>query len=160
MSLYGALASNCFRITTKVSVSFCLLTSSIFHILGNNQYENYMHLSSKELTILYNKENERDRKTLSYAHTITQKINKQELNSVRISGTLFQVFVNTLEKDPKKLINKADPYYQKNIRGRNFSVNAWFKMLRKHPNLLKAPLAMYENKAVVCNTPTDILKLA
>lgn len=119
-----------------------------------------MHLSSKELTILYNKDNERDRKTLSYAHTITNKINKQELNSVRISGTLFQVFVNTLEKDPKKLINKADPYYQKKIRGKNFSVDAWFKMLRNHPNLLKAPLAMYENRAIICHTPTDILKLA
>ena len=131
-----------------------------FWYIRNNQYVNNMHLSSKELTILYNKENARDRKTLSYAHTITNKINKQELGSVRISSTMFQVFVNTLEEDPKKLINKADPYYQKNIRGRTFSTNAWFKMLKNHPNLLKAPLAMYENKAVVCHTPTDILKLA
>lgn len=118
-----------------------------------------MHLSSKELTILYNEKNERDRKTLSYAHIITNKINKQELGSVRVSGTMFQVFVNALKKDPKKLINKADPYYQKNIRGKNFSINEWFKMIINHPNLLKAPLAMYDNKAVICHTPTDILRL-
>ncbi len=119
-----------------------------------------MHLSSNELTILYNKGNERDRKTLSYAHTITDKINKQELGSVKVSSTLFQVFVEKLDEDPKKLINKADPYYQKNIRGKDFSITEWFDLLINHPDLLKAPLAMYQNKAVICNTPTDILKLS
>lgn len=119
-----------------------------------------MHLSSRELTILYNERNERDKKTLSYAYTITDKINKQELNSVKVSSTLFQVFVNKLNEDPKKLINKADPYYQEFVRGKNFSASEWFDLLSNHPNLLKAPLAMYQNKAVICNTPTDILRLS
>jgi arsenate reductase len=119
-----------------------------------------MHLDSNELTILYNQGNERDKKTLIYAYTITNKINKQELSSVRVSSTLFQVFVNKLNEDPKSLINKSDPYYQEHIRGKNFSTNGWFDILTNHPNLLKAPLAMYHNKAIVCNTPTDILRLS
>ena len=119
-----------------------------------------MHLKSNELTILYNEGNVRDKKTLSYAYTITNKINKQELSSVKVSSTLFQVFVDKLNEDPKRLINKADPYYQENIRGKNFSITEWFDVLINHPNLLKAPLAMYRNKAVICNTPTDILRLS
>ncbi len=119
-----------------------------------------MHLNSNELTILYNEGNERDKKTLSYAYTITDKINKQELSSVKVSSTLFQVFVDKLNEDPKRLINKADPYYQANIRGKDFSVAEWFDLLSNHPSLLKAPIAMYHNKAIVCITPTDILKLS
>jgi hypothetical protein len=40
-----------------------------------------MHLDPNELTILYNQGNERYKKTLIYAYTITNKINKQELSS-------------------------------------------------------------------------------
>ena len=81
-----------------------------------------MHLNSNELTLLYNEGNERDKKTLSYAYTITDKINKQELESVKVSSTLFQIFVDKLNVNPKRLINKADPYYQANIRGKDFNV--------------------------------------
>ena len=81
-----------------------------------------MHLNSNELTLLYNEGNERDKKTLSYAYTITDKINKQELGSVKVSSTLFQIFVDKLNVKPKRLINKADPYYQANIRGKDFNV--------------------------------------
>ena len=81
-----------------------------------------MHLNSNELTLLYNEGNERDKKTLSYAYTITDKINKQELESVKGSSTLFQIFVDKLNVNPKRLINKADPYYQANIRGKDFNV--------------------------------------
>lgn len=119
-----------------------------------------MHLDSKELTIVYNEGNERDKKTLSYAYTITDKINKQELNSVKVSSTLFQVIVTKLNLEPKTLINKADPYYQENIRGKNFSIKEWFDVIINRPSLLKAPLAMYHDKAVICNTPTDILRLS
>mgnify|MGYP000070631781 CR=1 FL=1 len=118
-----------------------------------------MHLNPNELTLLYNEENSRDKKTLSYAYTITDRINKQELHSVKVSSTLFQIMVEKLNMEPKTLINKADPYYQKNIRGKNFSIEEWFDVLMNHPQLLKAPLAMYRNKAVICNTPTDILRL-
>lgn len=118
-----------------------------------------MHLNPNELTIVYNQENDRDKKTLSYAYTITDRINKQELGSVKVSSTLFQILVKKLNLDPKMLINKADPYYQKNIRGKNFSIKEWFDVIMNRPNLLKAPLAMYHDKAIVCNTPTDILRL-
>ena len=71
---------------------------------------------------------------------------------------MFQIFVDKLNENTKRLINKADPYYQANIRGEDFNVAEWFNLLSNHPNLLKAPIAMFHNKAVVCNTPTDILK--
>ena len=118
-----------------------------------------MHLNSNELTLLCNKGNKRDKKTISYSYTITDKINKQELGSVKVSSTLFQIFVDKLNVNSKRLINKADRYYQANIRGKDFNVAEWFIFFIQRSKFIKALIAMFHNKALVCNTPRDILKL-
>jgi arsenate reductase (glutaredoxin) len=119
-----------------------------------------MHYDKNDLILLYNNDNEKDRKTLAYAHTITRQINKQEVNSVRVSDTLFGLMLDQLAMDAKSIVNKADPFYQQNIKGHDLSAEDWHAVIRKRPSLLRAPMAMYRGKTVLCNTPTDILKLA
>ena len=118
-----------------------------------------MHFNKGELTILYNSQNPRDVKTLIVALTITDKINKQDLNSVNVSATLFRMMVEKLGGDPKILVNKAVPYYQQNLRGHEYMPKMWFLAMKKMPELLKAPVAVYKDRIVICDTPTDILKL-
>jgi arsenate reductase len=118
-----------------------------------------MHYDKNDLILLYNGDNAKDRKTLAYAHTITSRINRQEVNSVRISETLFSLMMKELNIDAKNIVNKADPYYQANYRGRDLSSNDWHSVLTKRPSLLRSPVAMYHGRAVICNTPTDILKV-
>lgn len=118
-----------------------------------------MYFKKDELTILYNSQNPRDVKTLAYARTITEKINKQDLNSVDVSATLFRMMVEKLGGDAKTLINKSLPYYQQNLRGNEYAPKMWFLAMKKMPDLLKAPVAFYKDRVVICDTPTDILKL-
>lgn len=119
-----------------------------------------MHYDKNEVVLLYNDQNQKDRKTLAYAHTISKRINKQELNSVRVSDTMFRILIDELKIDGKKIINKADPYYQEHIRGRDLGPDDWHQILMNRPSLLRAPVAIYKGRAVVCETPTDILKIA
>lgn len=118
-----------------------------------------MHFKKDELTLLYNSHNPRDMKTLAMAKTISLKINKQDINAVDVSPTLFEVAVERLGGDPKMLINKSLPFYQENLRGTEYSVLMWFRTLKKMPELLKAPIAFYKDSIVLCETPTDILKV-
>lgn len=118
-----------------------------------------MHFKKDELTLLYNSNNPRDMKTLALAKTIASKINKQDINDVEVSATLFEVAVEALGGNPKILINKSLPYYQENLRGTEYSVLMWFRTLKKMPELLKAPIAFYKDRVVLCETPTDILKV-
>jgi len=60
---------------------------------------------------------------------------------------------------PKDLMNKAHPYYQKHIRGREFDKESWLKIIQYNPDLIKAPIAMRGNRAILCTNPTDIYKL-
>ena len=88
-----------------------------------------MHYDKNDLILLYNEENAKDRKTLAYAHTITSQINRQEVNSVRVSETLFGLMIKELDVDAKNIVNKADPYYQQNYKGRDLSANDWHFVL-------------------------------
>ena len=119
-----------------------------------------MYYNRDEITLLYNHSREKDRKTLAIAMAVNSKINKQELNSVKVSETLFFIFLEKLAKEPKNIANKALPYYQNELRGKNLSKRDWYSLITNNPELLKAPLALYKDKAIICNTPTDILKLA
>lgn len=118
-----------------------------------------MHIDPKEMVIIYNQNNLKDKQTLAFAQTITQKINKQDLSSVRVSSTLFELMLTRLGLEGKGVMNKALPLYQRQMRGKEFTLEEWFGILTRHPELLRAPIAMYKGKVVLCNTPTDILKL-
>lgn len=119
-----------------------------------------MHYNRDEITLLYNHERALDRKTLAIALAMNSKINRQELHSVRISETLFFIFLEKLDKEPKNIANKALPFYQNELRGKQLSKRDWYSLIVNNPELLKAPLALYKDKAIICSTPTDILKLS
>ena len=119
-----------------------------------------MYYKENEITLLYDKERELDRKTLATAHVVSRKINRQDIRTVRISETLFSMLVDKLGGDPKLMIDKSQPFYQKELRGKELSNYGWYRMFMHHPELLKAPVAMYRGKAIVCNSSNDILKLS
>ncbi len=118
-----------------------------------------MYYNKSDLILLYNADKSKDRQTLAYAHTITKNINKQELNSVRISNTLFRIMLNKLNVGGKGIVNKADPYYQENYKGKDLSLEDWSSILKNRPDLLRSPLALYQGKAIICDTPTDVLRI-
>ncbi len=118
-----------------------------------------MHYKKNELTLLYNQERELDRKTLATAHVLTDRINRQEIHSHRISETLFHILIKKLDGDPKLLVDKSKPYYQKELRGKSLTAYGWYSVMMKHPELLRAPVALFHGRAMLCNSSNDVLKL-
>ena len=118
-----------------------------------------MHFNARELTLIYNGENSDHKKTLAYAQSLAKKINKQEINSVRVSDTLFHMAFESLGVNGKSVINKADPVYQRDYRGKDLTPSEWLAMLKQHPHLLQSPIAIYGNQVVICQTPTHVLKV-
>ena len=119
-----------------------------------------MYYNKNELTLLYNKNKSLDRKALAMAHTLGVRINMQELSTVRLSESLFIKFLDQLGVDAKGIVNKSIPYYQKELRGKEFNSSEWYEIIRHMPSLLKSPLAMYKDKAIICQSPNDMLRLS
>ena len=69
------------------------------------------------------------------------------------------MILRALDAHPKELLNKAHPFYQRHIRGREFDKTSWLNVLARNPELIKAPIAIRGNRAVICTQPTDIYQL-
>jgi len=72
---------------------------------------------------------------------------------------MWRDILDMLGLEPKHLLNKADPKYQKEIRGKSFDEEGWLNVLVNNPCLIKAPIAIMHDHAVLCITPKDIYKL-
>jgi arsenate reductase len=113
----------------------------------------------REIMIYYNPESSSDRKTVAHAQSVSRHIKTYAFDRSPSTGTSWYQIIHALGKHPKELLNKAHPYYQQHIRGREFDDEAWINVIRYNPDILKAPIAVRGHRAIICSTPTDIYKL-
>ena len=118
-----------------------------------------MKTHSREILIYYNPESSADRKTVAHARAMVPHIKTYAFNRAPSTETSWQQILKALGLPHKEILNKAHPYYQANIRGREFDAECWIKIIKKNPELLKAPIAIRGSRAILCLTPTDIYKL-
>lgn len=113
-----------------------------------------------ELLLIYNDHSTSTAKqTRAYARSISNNINELDLSRVRLTTTLWKEIINMLGCRPKDLLDKSHPHYQAKVRGNFFTMSGWLEVLMNNPYLLKAPIAVYSDRAVLCQKPTDILRL-
>jgi len=118
-----------------------------------------MRTNQREIMIYYNPESNSDRRTVAHARGMSPHIKTYAHTKSPSTGTSWQMILAALDVHPKKLLNKAHPYYQENIRGRDFDEEGWIMVISNNPDLIKAPIAVRGRNAVICNSPTDIYKL-
>ena len=97
-------------------------------------------------------------KTLDYMQTNNREI-MLYFDSKSSPHKKTAAYARSMNKHPKELLNKALPEYQNHIRGREFTMEGWLKILQYNTHLLKAPIAIRGKKAILCESPTDIFKL-
>lgn len=118
-----------------------------------------MAVNNPEIVIYYNKDSSSDRKTVAYAKSTGSQIRSYTHDKAPSTSTGWKTILKNLELEPKQILNKAHPDYQANIRGKEFNNQGWMSVIQKNPHLIKAPIAMKGNKAVLCINPTDIYRL-
>ncbi|PZX55424.1 arsenate reductase [Algoriphagus ratkowskyi] len=118
-----------------------------------------MKTHPSELYFYHSPSQQIDKQTLAYAKSIYQFVNTIDLSKERLTPTQWNTLLLKLNLRAKDLLNRAHPDYQKNIAGKNWDDESWLNILIKSPNLIKAPIASLRQKAILCITPTDILKL-
>ena len=118
-----------------------------------------MKVHKSEILIFYNPNSSTDRKTLAIAQGLSANVITYEFDRSTITTTTWHRLLEMLAMQPKDLVNKAHPYYQTHLRGREFDNEGWFNILKNAPYLIKAPIVVSGNRAIICNNPTDVLKL-
>ena len=118
-----------------------------------------MKTHDNELLILHHPDSHTASKTLAIARTMGRHVRDIDLSKQSITPSLLRAVLKNLEIAPKDLLNKAKPYYQANIRGRDFDMEGWLNIIIRNPDLLRSPIAIKGKSAVLCDSPTDIYGL-
>lgn len=118
-----------------------------------------MRTHLREILIYYNPESSNDKKTVAHAQSLAPFVKTYSFDKAPSTGTSWQQIISSLNLRPKDLLNRAHPYYQNHIRGRDFDEEGWLNVIKHNPSLIKAPIAIQGQKAVLCTNATDIYKL-
>lgn len=119
-----------------------------------------MKTHKNEILLYYNPNSVSDRKTLAYAKSVCSHVSAYSFERASTTATNWYSLFSKLDlSDPKKLLNKAHPEYRNKIKGNDLSRTSWTTVLAKNPQLIKSPIAIRGGKVVVCQSPTDVLKL-
>ncbi|HHJ49700.1 MAG TPA: glutaredoxin [Phaeodactylibacter sp.] len=118
-----------------------------------------MRTHEREILIYYNPRASAHKKVIALAKGMGVPVRTFTFEQAPSTSTSWQQIIAALDIHPKQLLNKADPYYQEHIRGCDFSEECWIKVIQNNPELIKAPIALRGNKAILCEQATDIYKL-
>jgi arsenate reductase len=117
-------------------------------------------LNTKELTLVYDSNTSEGRKALAFAYSLAPRVNKQDVSAVSLSTTFVRQVLKQLNLRPKDLLNRAHPYYQEHLRGRDLDTEGWLQVVAHNPLLLKAPIALQGDRAVLCEPASLIYTLS
>lgn len=112
-----------------------------------------------EILIYCNPKTDTSKKVLAFAKGIAPHVKEVDCSKTPLTAMQMRGILKQLDLRPKDLMNRADSYYQENIRGRDFNTEGWLNILIRNPQLLKAPIALRGKKAVLCDNPTNVLQL-
>jgi arsenate reductase len=118
-----------------------------------------MQFHPNELFLLYDPHSSCGRQTKAVALALTKNIHEVDAIHEKLGPTYWKEVVTLLHLEPKELLNRSSAEYQQKIAGNSFTMNGWLDVLMHNPQLLRAPIAIYNGEAVLCEKPTDVLKL-
>lgn len=112
-----------------------------------------------EVMIYYDHRSSNAKKVLAMARTVSPHVRELEYHKSPLTNTLLRDLLKKLNLRPKDILNRAHPFYQQNIAGKEFNMEGWLNIISHNPDLIKSAIAVKGKKAVLCTNPTDILRL-
>ena len=101
------------------------------------------------LRIYHNPQCKKSRAGLQYLQSRNLKFEIVEYLKKPLTEKELEKLLIKLNKKPVEIIRIQEPYYRKNLRGKNFSDHEWIRIITENPKLLQRPVVEVNYKAVV-----------
>lgn len=76
-----------------------------------------------------------------------------------ISSDKLRELFGLLHLQPSEMVRQQEEYYKENYKNQEISEEEWIKILSEYPKLLRRPIVVMENKAVVADPPQLVNQL-
>lgn len=118
-----------------------------------------MHISKNEILFIYNSKDLQDRQALGYAKSLpNHKVKEIDLQKDKFTELQVEQIAEMLEVDPVSLIDHNSDTYQKTYSSVELTRSGALKAMASKPELMKTPIALYNDQAEPIDTPYQIVK--
>ena len=113
-----------------------------------------------QITLYYDPSSRKGKQTLAYAKTHNLAISEIDIRKRPFTGTQLVEITDKLNISLKDLADTDSPrFFEKIGKAKEYDKESWIILLRENPELIKWPIALKGNHAILVATPSDILQL-
>ncbi len=114
---------------------------------------------SHELYLVFDPESDLGRKTHALALSVNPVVHEINIMDKSITPLHWKEILGLLQMGPAEVIAAGHRDYEKVFSGKDYSENDFLEVLYQNPQLVKGPIGILQNKAVLCDDAKDILQL-
>ena len=118
-----------------------------------------MEWNPKEVTIIYNFEDRQGREAVAYGKEIAENVREVDISKDPLTERQMAELLMKLDLKVEDIIDRTSTIYQDKYEGADMEEQDWLGVLKRNPDLMKTPIGILGNRAVICENPNDILKL-
>jgi arsenate reductase len=116
--------------------------------------------NNETLTLYYNANNHVGKKTLAYAHTLTDHVLDLDVTRENITATQWLSLFEKLNSHPKDIMDLNSDLYKNKYEGHDYDLQTWVEILQREPELIHYPIAVRGDITVICKINQDINQLS
>lgn len=118
-----------------------------------------MQFNLNELLLIYDPHSNVGRQTKAMALDLCSHINEVDVVHEKLSPTYWREIVTMLGVHPRELMDQTHAEFKTKVANNEFTMDGWLEILVHDGYLVKYPIVVFQQSAVLCHTPTDIMKL-
>ena len=118
-----------------------------------------MNFNKRTLILIYNFEDRGGREALAYAKSISENIEEYDISKTHLTARHLAEIIKRLDVPATDLVSPKSENYHK-IEGKDFEEMDLLSLLAEDHSLLKTPIVVMDNRGVICDIPSDVLRLA
>ncbi|GJM30158.1 MAG: hypothetical protein DHS20C17_27930 [Cyclobacteriaceae bacterium] len=118
-----------------------------------------MQIAKNEILFIYNSSDLQDRQALGYAKSLPDHIIKEvDLQRNKFTELQVQQIAEMLDVHPAGLIDEKSDIYKKTYSDVELTRKGALKAMASKPQLMKTPIALYNDNARAIESPFEVIK--
>ena len=118
-----------------------------------------MEWNPEEVTIIYNFEDRQGREAVAYGKQVAEYVREVDISKDPLTERQLAELLIKLDIGVENIVDRTSTLYQDKYQDVDMAEQDWLGVLRTNPELMKTPIGILGNRAVICESPGDILKL-
>ena len=114
--------------------------------------------SNRHITLYCIENSIKGKQTLAYAKAEGVSVLSIDIIKTPLTGSQIAEIANNLDLEIKDLIDLNNDLFKLEFEHLNLSSEDWIKMIRRNPEILKQPIAIWGDRTILVETPTDIVQ--